>query len=263
MTCTLRVLGCSGGISQDLRTTSFLLNEHILIDAGTGVGDIAISALQKIDTVFLTHSHLDHICSLPLLLDAVGVQRSKPLRVYGIAPTINALQVHIFNNVIWPDFTQFPTPDQPCVIFEVIDIGQTISIDQVQITALPVNHSIPANGYWIDSGDGALVFSGDTGPSPQFWDAINQALSNCPANYLKHLIIENSFTNTEKELARLSGHYHPAKLAVDLSTLNSDCQIWITHLKPDAAPAIMQEIKQALGDANTAQSLQRHQILGF
>ncbi|WP_062308158.1 3',5'-cyclic-nucleotide phosphodiesterase [Polynucleobacter sinensis] len=272
MTCTFRVLGCSGGISQDLRTTSFLINDNILIDAGTGVGDLTLDELRKIDYLFLTHSHLDHICSLPLMLDAVGVNRPKPLIVYGIAHTIQALRSHIFNDVIWPDFTKIPSLEKPCVAFETIKIGQTVSVDHVQITALPVNHSIPANGYWIDSGEGALVFSGDTGPSKEFWEAINSNINSKKIkndrtqDYLQHLIIETSFTNTEQELAKLSGHYHPESLVMNVQKLNSLCSIWITHLKPDEAPKIMQEITSCLEQSQAefqVQSIKSGQVLKF
>ena len=268
MTCTFRILGCSGGISKDLRTTSFLLNDNILIDAGTGVGDLTLDEMRKIDYLFLTHSHLDHICSLPFILDAVGVNRPKPLKVFGIGHTIQALQNHIFNNVIWPDFTKIPSPENPSITLQAIEIGQTINVDQIQITALPVNHSIPANGYWIDSGEGALVFSGDTGPSKEFWEVVNsEMLENYRAqDYLQHLIIETSFTNAEQELAKISGHYHPESLAMDLQKLNTACQIWITHLKPDEAPKIMQEITSCLKQSHTefqAQSIKNGQILRF
>ena len=269
MTCNLRILGCSGGISKDLRTTSFLLDDDILIDAGTGVGDLTLDELKQIDYLFLTHSHLDHICSLPFILDAVGVNRLKPLMVFGIQETIDALKKHIFNNVIWPDFTKIPSPEKPSVVFEVIEIGQTLTVGHIQITALPVNHSIPANGYWIDSGEGALVFSGDTGPSEEFWDALltlqdkSREEENKKGNhYLKHLIIETSFTNSEKELASLSGHYHPETLCADLEKLEDTCQIWITHLKPDESHKIMQEITSTLTKTR-AQSLQNEKLLKF
>ena len=270
MTSSLLTLGCSGGISKDLRTTSFLLNGNILIDAGTGVGDLTLEQLKKIDYLFLTHSHLDHICSLPFILDAVGMSRDKPLTVFGIPETIKALQDHIFNNVIWPDFTKIPSPENPCVVFKTIEVGETISIDQVQITALPVNHSIPGNGYWIDSGEGALVFSGDTGPSDAFWDAINakiqgkqqgQALSS--KSYLKHLIVETSFTNTESDLAKLSGHYHPSALATDLTKLDRPSEVWITHLKPDESAKIMEEITLLLDSKQAVKALKNGQILSF
>ena len=69
----LRVLGCSGGIGgRHLRTTSFLLDGDILIDAGTGVGDLTLAELSQIDHIFVTHSHLDHVTSIPFLVDTVG-----------------------------------------------------------------------------------------------------------------------------------------------------------------------------------------------
>jgi cAMP phosphodiesterase len=201
------------------------------------------------------------------MLDAVGMSRDKLLTVFGIPETIKALQDHIFNNVIWPDFTKIPSLEKPCVAFKTIEIGQTIPLDQVKITALPVNHSIPGNGYWIDSGKGALVFSGDTGPSKDFWNAIDgkvkEEASNKDDNYLKHLIIETSFTNAESELAKISGHYHPELLASDLQKLSSACNVWITHLKPDESAKIMQEISHHLDGKYVAKSLKNGQLLPF
>ena len=51
----LRVLGCSGGIGgRHLRTTSFLVDSDVLIDAGTGVGDLSLAELSLIDHIFLS-----------------------------------------------------------------------------------------------------------------------------------------------------------------------------------------------------------------
>lgn len=100
MKSTITVLGYSGGIGQDLRTTTLLLDDDVLIDAGTCVGYLSLEAMQKINTVFLTHSHLDHICSIAFLLDAVGVDRQAPLQVIGIEETITALKTHIFSNYL-------------------------------------------------------------------------------------------------------------------------------------------------------------------
>ncbi len=76
----VRVLGCSGAIAKDCRTTSFLIDDNILIDAGTGVGDLTLEEMRQIDHVFLTHSHLDHIAALPLMLDAVSSLRERRWR---------------------------------------------------------------------------------------------------------------------------------------------------------------------------------------
>lgn len=259
MTCSLQVLGCSGGISAGLRTTSFLLNENTLIDAGTGVGDLTLDQLHKIDHIFLTHSHLDHICSVGLLADSVGGSRSKPIQVYGITATVNALKNHILNNIIWPDFTAIPSLEHPFLKLNEIDIGQSLDTGSYKITALPVNHSVAANGYAIESDSGVLVFSGDTGPHPAFWEAVN-AYPN-----LKHLLIESSFTASEHALADLSGHYSSLSIVKDLKNLqNQNTQVWISHLKPDGGHHIMDEIKSNSSDlSQEISSLQQDQILIF
>ena len=263
MTCTLRVLGCSGGISTDLRTTSLLLNENILIDAGTGVGDLSLDELRKIDHVFLTHSHLDHICSIPLIADAVGGSRDKPLKVYGIYKTIHALQEHIFNNVIWPDFTKIPSAKNPFISLHLIEIDEPFKMDGISITALPVDHSIAANAYAVDSGSGTLVFSGDTGVSDDLWKAINQQ------KQIKHIIIETSFSDQEEALALVSGHLSPSLLIKELDKLDpkacdSSLQVWVCHLKPDGGDAIMHEIAN-LSESHKIkpQKLARNTLLQF
>ena len=109
----LRILGCSGGIGGNLRTTSMLLDNDVLIDAGTGVGDLSVAELCMIDHVFVTHSHLDHIACIPLMVDSVGYMRDKPLTLHATEATLEILRQHIFNWKIWPDFTQIPNGKQP------------------------------------------------------------------------------------------------------------------------------------------------------
>jgi len=103
----LRILGCSGGIGGQLRTTSMLLDNDILIDAGTGVGNLSLKQLTRINHVFVTHSHLDHVSHIPFLVDTVGWMRNKPITVHA---TLEILKQHIFNWKIWPDFAQIPSP---------------------------------------------------------------------------------------------------------------------------------------------------------
>ena len=113
----VRVLGCSGAIAKDCRTTSFLIDGEVLIDAGTGVGDLTLDEMRRVDHVLLTHSHLDHVAALPLMVDAIASQRTVPLQIHALAGTIDALKAHIFNNVIWPDFSRIPTPQAPFISF--------------------------------------------------------------------------------------------------------------------------------------------------
>ena len=195
----VRVLGCSGAIAKDCRTTSFLIDEDVLIDAGTGVGDLTLDEMRSIDHVFLSHSHLDHVAALPLMVDAVASRRTAPIVVHALAATIAALKAHIFNDVIWPDFSRIPTPEAPFIRFEVISIGQTLQLKGKLLEVLPAVHTVPAVGYAVTAGTGCWVFSGDTERNPAFWARINQL-------NVAMLVIETAFSNREKELAKLSLH---------------------------------------------------------
>jgi ribonuclease BN (tRNA processing enzyme) len=143
----LRVLGCSGGIGgRHLRTTSFLLDSDVLIDAGTGVGDLTLAELSQIDHIFVTHSHLDHVTSIPFLVDTVGGMRSRPLTVYSTAATIEILKNHLFNWAIWPDFTEIPTPEAPFLRYQEIDVGTPLRLGARPITPIPARHTVPVLG---------------------------------------------------------------------------------------------------------------------
>ncbi|HEY5930312.1 MAG TPA: 3',5'-cyclic-nucleotide phosphodiesterase, partial [Burkholderiales bacterium] len=146
----VRVLGCSGAIAKDCRTTSFLIDGDVLVDAGTGVGDLTRDEMKAVGHVLLTHSHLDHVAALPLMIDSIASQLSKPVKVYALPGTIAALKAHVFNNVIWPDFSRIPTPEAPFISFQEIQVGQTLEIAGKQIEVLPAVHTVPAVGYAVN-----------------------------------------------------------------------------------------------------------------
>ena len=253
----LRVLGCSGGIGgRHLRTTSFLVDNDVLIDAGSGVGDLSLAELTQIDHVFVTHSHLDHVTSIPFLVDTVGGMRDRPITVYATGPTIEILKNHLFNWAIWPDFSEIPTPEAPFLRYEEIELGRAVTVMGRSITALPAVHAVPAVGYHLDSGRGSLVFSGDTGPNDELWKIVNQ-ISN-----LKVLIIETAFSNKERYLAEVSRHLCPSMLADELAKFERRAEIWITHLKPGEIELIMEEIEASVGSLRP-RMLQNDQVFEF
>jgi ribonuclease BN (tRNA processing enzyme) len=234
----LRVLGCSGGIGgRHLRTTSFLVDGDVLIDAGSGVGELSLAELTRIDHVFVTHSHLDHVTSIPFLVDTVGAMRSRPLVVHATAATIEILRNHLFNWAIWPDFSEIPSAQAPFMRYEAVELGRRVTLDERAFIPLPAVHTVPAIGYQLDSGRGSLVFSGDTGPNDALWAAVN-AIRN-----LKVLIIETAFSNREYQLAAMSQHLCPSMLAGELAKLALRPEVWITHLKPGEIELTMQEIE--------------------
>ena len=238
----LRVLGCSGGIGgRQNRTTSFLVDQDILIDAGTGVGDLSLAELTSIDHIFITHSHLDHVNSIAFFVDSVGMLRPKPVTVYATGPTIETLKKHLFNWDIWPDFTVIPTPEQPWLRYEEIEVGRVVDLGGRKITALPAIHTVPAVGYLLDSGKGSLVFTGDTGPNDALWSLVNRI------DNLKFLIIETAFSDKDRWLAELSKHLCPSMLADELAKLERSPEIYITYLKPSEIELTMQEIEELAG----------------
>jgi len=236
----LRILGCSGGIGSSLRTTSMLLDHDVLIDAGTGVGDLGLDELKVIDHVFLTHSHLDHIAYLPFMLDSVAGMRDRPLIVYALAETLETLQQHIFNWKIWPDFNQIPNSQQPYMLYQTIVLEETIILNGRAITPLPANHVVPAVAYRMDSGEASLVFTGDTTSQDELFILLNKI------NNLKYLIIETGFPNADKDLAVLSRHLCPDLLAAELLKLRLKPEIYITHLKPGEGEQTMKEIGECV-----------------
>lgn len=239
----VKILGCSGGVGgTSLRTTCLAVDDDILIDAGTGCADLSLEALAKIDHLFITHSHLDHIAHLPLIVDSVGDLRSTPLTVHVTKETRAILEAHIFNWLIWPDFTQIPTPEAPFLQFNTITVGEQIKLSGNRtITAIPANHTVPAVGYHLDSGKNSLVFTGDTASCQPLWDVVN-GIDN-----LSTLIIEAAFPNREKDLAIISKHLCPSLLEDELKKLTRHPAIFITHAKPGQFDEIEKEILQFKG----------------
>jgi ribonuclease BN (tRNA processing enzyme) len=235
----IRVLGCSGAIAKDCRTTSFLIDSDLLVDAGTGVGDLSLEDMRGINDVVLTHSHLDHIAALPLMLDAVGALRSAPLRVHALPETIQALRQHIFNDTIWPDFSQIPSPTAPFLTFHPVNIGQILRIADKTVEVLSAVHTVPAVGYAIHAGQGNWVFTGDTAPNPAFWKRVNQL-------HVSMLVIETAFSNKEHALAERSLHLSPTMLADALDQIDHSKKfpIYITHTKPSETAQIMEEVRR-------------------
>lgn len=236
----LRVLGCSGGIGGNLHTSAFLLDHDVLIDAGTGVNELSLTELSMIDHVFVTHSHLDHIVSIPLLVDSVGAMRERPLTVYAPEDTLNILRQHIFNWKVWPDFSEIPGGRQPFMRYQAIEVGEAVVLDGRSITAVPANHVVPAVGYCLDSGNASLVYSGDTTSNDALWEVVNR-IGN-----LRYLLIETAFSNNEKELAILSKHLCPSLLVEELEKFRGTAEVFITHLKPGEVELTMREIESAV-----------------
>ena len=253
----IRVLGCSGSIAAGSRTTSFLLDDDVLIDAGTGVGDLTLDEMVRIDHILVTHSHLDHILSIGLLADSVTRRRHAqgraPIQVHALAATIAALRLHVFNGVIWPDFTRLPDTRHPVLAFQAVEVGQILTLGEHRVEVLPALHTVPAVGYAVLGQPGAWVFTGDTGPNPALWARL-ASLPMCA------LVIETAFGDDEHALAQLSQHLCPTALRAELAHLATPTEVYITHIKPGEVDAVMSEIA-AQGSPHRIRALVPGQVM--
>ncbi len=236
----VEILGCSGGMGADQYTTCYRLNDHTLLDAGTGLGRLSHQEQLKIKRVFLTHSHMDHICFLPLLIDNLFEYLEEPIQVYALPETLKTLREHIFNWEIWPDFSTLPNDKSPVVQFNPITLHQPVVIDQLTFTAFPVEHIVPTCGYHLTDKQGkSLVFTGDTTYGPAVLKELNKL------GKLDVLMTECAFPNRLLELAKLAKHLTPSLLNEFIHALQQQPkQLWLSHLKPSQADEIKAELAQ-------------------
>lgn len=243
----ITTLGASGGLAQQ-GTSAFHLPPATLLDAGTGVSAMPFKAMQAIRYVMLTHAHLDHIASLPLLADTLFetlVERQACLTVFALPEVISTLQQHIFNGHIWPDFTRLPSSSHAVLHLSPLTYWDTIQLPSpdgpLSVTPFPVSHGVPACGFLVEHRRSRWAYSGDTGLSTTTVDALNRV------GALDGLIIECGFANHCDTLAELTHHLTPNRLMTLLSQLEHQPKaLWVTHLKPTQHATIAQELHDTL-----------------
>jgi cAMP phosphodiesterase len=222
-----------------------LIDDDVLIDAGTGIGDLALRDLGSIRHVFLTHAHLDHVAGLPMLVDCVFDENFEiPLTVYAREETLRAVQEHLFNDVIWPDFSKLPSPENPMLRYSVCSPGDTVTIGHRDFYAVDVMHSVPSLGFTVQNSGGVFAVSGDTKTNQTLWPVLNRC------DDLKVLVIEVSFPDEMETLAAKAGHYCPKTLTDDLKLLRHEPEIWLTGMKPGQEELILEQVISAAPDMN-------------
>ena len=165
-------------------------------------------------------------------------QQRGAIHVHALPETIAALRAHIFNGVIWPDFTRLPTADHPILKLVPFAVGDVLEVNGKRVEVLTAAHTVPAVGFAVlpqDAAAGAWVFTGDTGPNPALWERLRTLK-------VAHLVIETAFSDEARQLARISRHLCPAALGHELAQLEGSVDVHITHIKPGESEAVMAEI---------------------
>jgi ribonuclease BN (tRNA processing enzyme) len=233
----VQVLGCSAVELPNANLPGFLVDDKILLDAGT-IGSVLDEKKQwKIRHVLLTHAHLDHIKDLPFFADNISMRRTNhDVTVISIPEVNKALKQNLLNDTLWPDFTRIPTSDKPTIILKNIRPGKTFTIDGYNITAYKMNHSVPAVSYLIEDRKGRrLLYNGDAGPSNTVWKSLTKKVHG--------LIIEVSLPNRFKTMALKAGHLTPRLLVSELDKMkHKPDMIFITHCKSRYRNTIREEL---------------------
>ena len=235
----LQVLGCAGGIGGRERfTTSLLVDNDILLDAGTGVTRLDVEQLVRIEHVFITHCHLDHVAGLALLVDSIQGKRSSPITVHGTEKVVASLKKHLFNWVLWPDFATIPSNERPSLRWEIVEPGQTVDLGDRHLTPHVVNHTLGSVAYMVNNARSGFLFSGDMSSTPELWTALQREQK------LSKVIVDCSFTNADMELAAKSMHFCPRSLIEDIRGTTRSIEFLIYHLKPGQEDQIMRELAE-------------------
>ncbi len=235
----LQVLGCHGGELPSCRTTCFLVDDVLALDAGALTSSLSLEQLCKVDDILVGHSHFDHVKDLPLMADLIIGRRDKPVTIHASRECARALREYMFNNALWPDFTRIPTRKEPVLRIKAFRAGSTFQVGPYTVQSIPVHHPVESCGFIITHGRTSLAMSGDTGPTDKLWKVLNQTPT------LKALLVETSFPNALQQLADVSGHLTPQTLKSELDKFQRNgTAVFVYHLKP----AFIQPLKRELAE---------------
>jgi 3',5'-cyclic-nucleotide phosphodiesterase len=224
----LRVIGCHGGETPRHRTSAFVVDDRLAIDAGSLTSGLELKSQFRLSACIVSHAHLDHIRDLATIADNRCQARCEPLIVAGTRATLRVLKKHFFNNLLWPDFTEIPSKTRPTLRFQELKPEKPAEIAGYTILSVLVSHSIESAGFIVVGPDATIAYSGDTGPTDRLWEVLNETPN------LKALLMEVSFPNREQNVANLSGHHTPRTLIKDLKKLKDPKELptLLYHIKP-------------------------------
>lgn len=243
----IRVLGCHGSDqllkenspATQCRPCAFLINDHVLLDAGTIGSRLSLTEQKQITHVLLSHIHFDHIKGLPTLADYLAGGSAVPVVIAGIPETLDALQTHIFNSTVYPDFFRIPNPARPVLAPHSLQPGQEWLIAGLRIVPIKVNHLVPTVGFLVSDGRATILYSGDTHLTDEIWEAA-VSITNLSAAF-----IEVSYPNQEAELARQAKHLTPSLLGKEFRKLrHPDLPVYAYPLKPRFRSQIELELQE-------------------
>jgi ribonuclease BN (tRNA processing enzyme) len=220
--------------------TSYLLNETVALDAGSLGLHRTPHEQARVRHVLVTHTHLDHLASLPMLLDNVYQGDGDCVTVYGSDAVLDCLRRDVFNDRLWPDFIRLSAERPPFLRLERLEPGRPVDLDGLRITPVPVDHVVPTLGFIVEDGSAAVVFPSDTGPTEEIWRRANAAAN------LRAVFLEATFPQAMAELAGVARHLTPALFAAEVRKVRRPARFIAVHISPRFYAQVVDELR-ALG----------------
>ncbi len=216
------------------------MDGRLLLDAGSVTATLPLDSQAAIDHVLISHAHLDHVAALAFIADNLFEMRARPIEVWSIPGVIRRLKTHVFNDIIWPDFTRIPSLREPILSFHEIREAEPRKIGAYDVVAFRVDHAVEAAGYLVSDGRSSIIFGGDSGPTSELWKVANAAQG------LQAILVEASFPNRLRDLADASGHMTPQILRAELTKLRAKAPIYAQHIKPQFIVEVLRELAELL-----------------
>jgi ribonuclease BN (tRNA processing enzyme) len=228
-------VGRRGAARQFL--TSYLLNDTVAVDAGS-LGLYRTPRHQaRVKHLFLTHTHIDHLASLPVFLENAYRGDGDCVTVYGSAAVLDCLRQDLFNDRLWPDMVRISAARAPYLKLRELEPGRPVECDGLRLTPVPVDHAVPTLGLIVEEPAAAVVIPSDTGPTEVIWEWANQLPQ------LKAVFLEATFPNSMGWLASLAKHLTPALFAEEARKVKRPVRFIAVHLSPRERRQIVQELR--------------------
>jgi ribonuclease BN (tRNA processing enzyme) len=235
----IKILGCSGSRSINSDPTCFLIDDGILIDAGSITRNLQDESLKHLKHLIITHSHFDHIADLPFLMEKLFWIKNDPFTIHSSQESWDTISTHILNNIVWPNLIEIAKSRNEIFKWKIFSNLKPFKISSYEITPIRVNHIVPTDGLIIDNGKCSIAFTADTYKTDQFWETCKNKKN------LKAIIAGVSFPSEKQEIAEITKHLTPELFYNEVKRLGrNDIKFYISHIKPLFKNEVLNDLKK-------------------
>jgi len=230
----------NGMASARQHLLTIVVDDCVAIDAGCLAMSCSDLQREQIRDIILTHTHLDHIAGLPIFIDDLFASLTEPVRIHATAEMVEILERDIFNWSIYPRFSELSNDSGPVIEYREFTRGCEFDVKHLSVQSVGVNHRVSASGFIISDGEVSVAITGDTAETDDFWEKCNTTPN------LKAVLVECAFPDELVELATVSDHLTPRRLAKELEKLHSrDYPVFVINMKPMYRDKVISEIQVA------------------